>query len=195
MNQNLTPAPAPRAPIRTLLVAFGLFVLLLGGFWFLFIRVDVDVSEPGAVCEVHNVPLQVGIVPVTHGLNRWTKDEIDARQNQFPHAWSSYHEGCVVRWPKRARVSFCPECRVAEATWNKTQERKLAPVLDHLDRVREVLRSSSKFSDVDAFIRRGNEPTVGIQGSVLLEADLTDLKRLVGDTKPPTPVDWKVRVR
>jgi hypothetical protein len=157
-------------------------------------RVDVDVTTPGKVCEVHNIPLQEGVVPITYGLIRPTKEEIEAHQNLLPHAWSSYHDGCVVKEAKRARVSFCPECRKVEATWREAQERKMAPVRAHWERVSELVYNNPKFEEVYPYIDREHGPKVGLEGRVKSDEDLAELRRLVEATAPPQPVYWDVSV-
>ena len=137
-------------------------------------RVDVDVSTPDKVCEVHNLPLQEGIVPITYGLIRPTHEEIEAHRTLFPHAWSTYNHGCVVEEAKWARVSFCPECRKAESIWKEAQERKMAPVRAHLERVREVVHNDPKFEEVHPFLREENGPTVGLEGRVKSDDDLAE---------------------
>lgn len=108
---------------RILLLGIGLFIVCFGcGRGTQFDRADVDATEPGKLCEVHNIPLQQGVVPIDYGLSRRTTDEIEARHKSFPNAHSSYHDGCVVKEAKWARVSFCPKCREAEAKWKKAQE-------------------------------------------------------------------------
>lgn len=81
-----------------------------------YIQLPLDRRTPGR-CEVHDRQLEDGVVPIHYGLVRCTKEEGDARQKGFPHARSDYLGGCVVKPPEKARVSFCPECRKAEAEW------------------------------------------------------------------------------
>jgi hypothetical protein len=154
----------------------------------------MDLTTPGAVCEVHNIPLQEGTVPIVYGLMRPTHDETEAKRNEFPHSNSFYNPGCVVKEPKRARVSFCPECRKAEALWKEAKERKMAPIKAHWDRIRKLLENNPRFIAVHPFIDHGDPPTVGIEGNVESEEDLNELKRLVEATEPPQPLRWTVRV-
>lgn len=75
----------------------------------------VDKTRPGAVCEIHGVPLLVDIVPISFG-----KPDTDSESEQhqlFPNARSSVGGGCGVQGPRRARVSYCPECRKMEIVW------------------------------------------------------------------------------
>jgi hypothetical protein len=49
---------------------------------------------------------------------RPTREEARAREKLFPHANSwSWAGSCLVKETGRRRVSFCPECRKAEAAW------------------------------------------------------------------------------
>lgn len=109
---------------KGVLIAF----LFLGGIVFAVIYLtffrDLNAITPGAVCEVHNLTLEAGRVPIRYGLIRPASTEIDARQTQFPHARSFHLGGCEVTSisPRHARVSYCPECRKAEAAWMEKQE-------------------------------------------------------------------------
>ena len=114
--------------MRALLLGMGLLTLSLGCY-----KVDVDVTEPGVdvdatepgkVCEVHNIPLRTGVIPIGYGKPWIPPGETEARQKLFPHARSSYGGGCMIKDAKWARVSFCPECRKAEAKWKEEQARK-----------------------------------------------------------------------
>lgn len=82
-------------------------------------RQYLDATHPGAVCEVHGILLQEGEVSVAYGLRRGpSQEQIEARNSRFPHANSFYPgNGCVVKEPTLAGVSFCPKCREAEAAW------------------------------------------------------------------------------
>ena len=75
------------------------------------------VAPPGTLCEVHGIPLREGVVPIIYGLFKRSEDEQIAQRTLFPHANSFYNPGCNEEAPKRARVSFCPECHKAEKTW------------------------------------------------------------------------------
>lgn len=169
----------------------------------LFGLVDVDATEPGKVCEVHNIPLQEDVVSITYGLPRRPRPEemeafqkeIEASQKLFPNARSSYQDGgCVVKAAKWARVSFCPECRRAEAVWEEEQKRIMEPIIALRERIYEVIRDNPKYDNVYPFIRRVIPPSVGIEGHVKSAPDLVELKRLVEATAPPQPVHWSVRV-
>ncbi len=157
-------------------------------------RVDIDATEQGGVCQVHNVPLQDGVVEVTYGLIRRTEEENDALQKLFPHARSEFHRGCVVEEAKWARVSFCPECRKAEAVWNENHNQIYGRVVSNLEDVRKLLKSDPRFRAVDAGLYLEFNDSLGLEGSVKTETDLAELRRIVEATKPPKPVHWKVRV-
>ncbi len=105
--------------MRALRLGIGLLILSLGCN-----GADVDVTEPGKVCEVHKIPLRTGVVPISYGKPDTRAEVTEARQKSFPHAQSSINNGCLVKDAKWARVSFCPECRKAEAKWEEEQERK-----------------------------------------------------------------------
>jgi hypothetical protein len=83
---------------------------------------EVDLTEPGKVCEVHNIPLQTGRVPFAYGKPAYpSPEEIERKRKQFPNA-NSYISGggCVVDENKLwGKASFCPECRKEEAAWTK----------------------------------------------------------------------------
>ena len=175
--------------MRTPLIGIALLALCVGCN-----RADMDITTPGAVCEVHNIPLQEGVVPITYGLIRPTGEETEARRKLFPHAWSSYHDGCVVKEAKWARVSFCPECRKAEIAWKQAEQQRMAPIKAHWERVRAILEKNPKFDHVHPFIRRGSDATVGIEGQVKSDEDLAELKALIDATEPPTPVCWEVQI-
>jgi hypothetical protein len=100
----------------------------------------------------------------------------------------------VEKAAKLARVSFCPECRTAEAAWQRAVQEKRAPVEARWERVYALVNATAKFHGVHPFIRGELNPTLGIAGTVRSEEDLAELKRLVGATEPPGPVDWTVRV-
>jgi hypothetical protein len=85
--------------------------------------VQVEATAPSKICEIHNIPLEEDVIPISYGyIELPTAGEIETRQKLFPHAWSSYNGGCVIEEAKQARVSFCPECRKAEAIWQEGQE-------------------------------------------------------------------------
>lgn len=68
---------------------------------------------PGKSCEVHRKALIEDLVPIRYGLIRPPSWLYEGRK-EFPHAYTSYLGGCVVRESKRALVGYCPECREAE---------------------------------------------------------------------------------
>ena len=87
-------------------------------------RKCLDATTPGASCEVHGNLLLESVVWVNYGLSRGPSQErLDAMLQRYPHACSPYPGGgCVQKEPSLARVSFCPKCREAEATWNADHE-------------------------------------------------------------------------
>jgi hypothetical protein len=156
--------------------------------------VDIDASEPCGVCRVHNLPLIDGVVEVTYGLIRRTEEENDALQKLFPYARSELHGGCVVEKEKRARVSYCPECRKAEAVWKENYNQNYVRAVSNLEQVRKLLKSDPRFGAVDAGLYLEFNNSLGLEGSVKTDTDLADLRRIVEATKPPKPVHWKVHV-
>jgi hypothetical protein len=98
-------------------VVFCILVAVVAIAFFLHMRIDVDATEPNAICEIHGIKLQSDIVPITYGLRRFTNEERNAHRLSFPHASSEYNEGCMDKGARRARVSFCPSCRKAESQW------------------------------------------------------------------------------
>jgi uncharacterized protein (TIGR03067 family) len=156
--------------------------------------VDIDAREPGGVCPAHNAPLQDDMIRITYGLVKLTKEERDAHQDLFPRARSDYNQGCVVGESKWARVSFCPECRKAEAAWKDDQKRIAAPIEAHLEQVRQLIHGDPRFSALHPYLQQKGGLRVGIEGSVKTESDLADFRQLVEETNPPKPVYWKVRI-
>ncbi len=77
----------------------------------------LDRSRPGQVCEVHGKPLQEDRVRIDYGLIKITKEAREAREKHFPNAMSRLLGGCDKRPPRTAKVSYCPDCRQAEAAW------------------------------------------------------------------------------
>lgn len=84
--------------------------------------------KAGAVttCEIHRVALRAGTAPIMYGMPGFTPGLFEARRAQFPHAETEISGGCVVSddSPKTQAVSFCPQCRQAEAKWIKEHARK-----------------------------------------------------------------------
>src|SRR5262249_54398276 len=115
-------------------------------------RVDVDAATPGAFCEVHDLPLEEDVVPITYGLICPSNDEIDAHTRLFRHSRSHHHAGCVIKDDKWARVSYCPECRKAEAEWQAAYDKKMAPIHSHWERAWELVQSNAKFHQVHPYI-------------------------------------------
>jgi hypothetical protein len=79
---------------------------------------------PETFCELHALPLREDTIPIRYGRPKFNLKEREARQKLFPHANSFYRGGCIVREAKRARVSYCPECRKAETEWQETRKRQ-----------------------------------------------------------------------
>ncbi len=80
-------------------------------------RIDEDLSTPGLICEVHQLPLVPDKVSIQYGKPRQpSSEELKMKQDLYPHANSSVSAGgCVVNESKLwAKVSYCPECRKAE---------------------------------------------------------------------------------
>lgn len=75
-------------------------------------------------CEIHAQPLREGMVPIRYGRPKYNLKEVEARREMFPHANSTYRGGCVVRDAKRARVTYCPECRKAEVEWRARRQKE-----------------------------------------------------------------------
>jgi hypothetical protein len=85
---------------------------------------SLDATEPGGMCELHGRPLVEDVLRIEYGLIKPSAEWREARQEQFPHARSRYLGGCVEKPVTRARVSYCPECRRAEANWRATHPRQ-----------------------------------------------------------------------
>jgi uncharacterized protein (TIGR03067 family) len=157
--------------------------------------VDIDDRQTGEVCPIHNVPLQDGIVPIYYGKRILTDEEDSACQKLFSRSNSRYYGGgCVVKEPKWARVSFCPECRKAEAAWEEDQKQIAEPIEAHLEQVRNLISNNPRFEELDSYLQKKGGLCVVVEGSVKTESELGDLQRLVNETNPPKPVCWKVRV-
>jgi hypothetical protein len=85
-------------------------------------RIEDDEQEPPTVCEVHDLPLQEDVVPVSYGF-----PNMEFRQAQyfeFPHAEVTHHGGCMVTDTRQAKVNYCPECRKAYEAWVAKQSEK-----------------------------------------------------------------------
>jgi hypothetical protein len=69
-------------------------------------------------CTVHGRRLRKDVVPIGYGTPGWLvePEELRAMSTEFPSSFTEDWGGCVVRKgpPKRARVKYCPDCRVAE---------------------------------------------------------------------------------
>jgi hypothetical protein len=97
--------------------------VLAGVVWYAANR-PLDATTPGEVCEVHSTPLAEDTVPIVYGLPpRLTQEQRDRIIASFPHARTYYGGGCVVGSKTKARVSYCPECREAQAKWEADHPR------------------------------------------------------------------------
>ena len=81
----------------------------------------LDGTRGNEVCLVHKEPLRRGLVRIQYGLIRPEYDSPkgyrEACQNEFPRARDFYGGGCVVGEKKWVRISYCPPCRSAKASW------------------------------------------------------------------------------
>lgn len=69
-------------------------------------------------CEVHGVPLQKDIVPLSYGRVPASRESgFKASRSLFPNANRSVQGGCVIANYDKAEVLFCGQCRSAEQTW------------------------------------------------------------------------------
>src|SRR5690606_32981421 len=68
------------------------------------------------ICEVHNVPMKRGTVPIRYGLGPAPPGWGGTREKEFPNANSYIMGGCLVDVdnPETDRVTYCPVCRAAE---------------------------------------------------------------------------------
>jgi hypothetical protein len=68
-------------------------------------------------CTVHRTRLVPGLIPMRRGMLR----EIPKPWHLFPNANSIRTSGCDSTWTwPYAVVSYCPQCRKAEAAWLRT---------------------------------------------------------------------------
>jgi hypothetical protein len=88
--------------------------------------VEEDLTQPGKICEVHNIPLQSGKVPIGYGKPAGpTEEEKERKRAKFPNSNSYiWGGGCVVDEKRLwAKASFCTECRKEEEVWvNETNK-------------------------------------------------------------------------
>jgi hypothetical protein len=90
--------------------------------------VEVDLTQPGKICEVHNLPLQSGKVPIHYGKPAGpTEEEKQRKRAQFPNSNSYiWGGGCVVDENRLwAKASFCTECRKEEEVWRNEQYKSI----------------------------------------------------------------------
>ncbi len=148
-------------------------------------------------CDLHDVELQEGVVPIHYGLpGRLSNEEVNALK-RFPYANTSYGGGCVVSEdsPKSAHVRFCPKCRESEASWNRDYAKNVTkPIAEYMARIDMFIMNNDAFNNVHVYIHRDETRTVGFEGHVGSEFDLARLKRLAEEAKPPKPLVWAVSV-
>jgi hypothetical protein len=69
-------------------------------------------------CEVHGVPMPIEVIPIVGGYPPPGYD-IDRREEElkFPNAHDVFAGGCIPIPETHARVTYCPVCRRAKASW------------------------------------------------------------------------------
>ena len=81
-------------------------------------------------CPVHGLTLPEDTVAIQYGLPAFVAEYEEARKAQFPESHVHVLGGCVIEptSPQRARVRYCPECRVARQRWldEHPQSRQMA---------------------------------------------------------------------
>jgi hypothetical protein len=89
---------------------------------------SIDMTSPArTVCEVHGIPLQVGLARIRYGLpGRQYLRERDEKWRLFPNANLSVLGGCEPKVAAQMKISYCPECRKGEAAWDAEHDRKAA---------------------------------------------------------------------
>jgi hypothetical protein len=110
-------------------------VVVLGGLavgWLAWTILVEDDTEPAGSCKLHHIPYAVEIIPVHYGLpfrperrelteaqQEWQEEEHAAWKAGFCYSHvANKAGGCVVRWARFAKVSYCPECRRADEEWH-----------------------------------------------------------------------------
>src|SRR5688572_21072703 len=72
-------------------------------------------------CPVHQIALRPDTVRISYGFpgEGGVPEWLEAMKTQFPYAETTATGGCCSGpgFPTRARIKYCPECRVAEARW------------------------------------------------------------------------------
>ena len=83
--------------------------------------IDDQRLPPGTICAVHGIELQTDTVKIIYGL---MQPMPGYQREHYPHANTWSHGGCIITddSPKKAQVSYCPECRRAEAEWMERHE-------------------------------------------------------------------------
>lgn len=71
----------------------------------------------GTVCEVHEVPLKVDVVPIRYGLIEFNRKYRKISQKLFPNANDWWGGGCMLLPFTKAEVTYCEKCRVAKLAW------------------------------------------------------------------------------
>jgi hypothetical protein len=72
-----------------------------------------------AACPVHGTPLREDVVPIVYGAPMIVPELARAMRTEFPLASTHVSGGCCVGYARRHEVKFCPDCRTAEAKWNR----------------------------------------------------------------------------
>lgn len=92
-----------------------------------------DDTKPGGVCEIHNIPFAVEVIPIhyygkpgpdngirsrTKAQQKWIEEWDVARWESFRYTRVAHKvEGCLHRPANFAKVNYCPECVKAEKAW------------------------------------------------------------------------------
>jgi hypothetical protein len=71
------------------------------------------------ICELHGCELKSGAVGVFRGCKDHTNRYIEVRNQLFPHAASEVSAEGASFAGNEVRVWYCPDCRVAEASWKE----------------------------------------------------------------------------
>jgi len=72
-----------------------------------------------AACPVHGTALREDVVPIVYGRPMIVPGLYRAMRTEFPLAGSHVSGGCCVGFARRHEVKYCPDCRTAEAKWNR----------------------------------------------------------------------------
>ena len=84
--------------------------------------VDEIRGQTNKVCEVHHIPLQAELRPISYGMPVVDPVFADAQHRLFPHWCESWNQGCIEGPWKYARVLTCYQCRSAYFIWKRTKE-------------------------------------------------------------------------